>query len=271
MDISSLKIAIVCDWLKDWGGAEQVLYDILEVFPHADIYSSIFFPEKFPELRGRVQTTFLQNIPFLSNRPKMIPFLRTYAFESLDLTGYDIVISSSSAESKGILTRAETLHICYCHTPTRYYWSHAQEYARNPEFGWLNPLARLLIPFFFHRLRMWDFQAAQRVDIFLANSETTAARIQKYYRRTSSIINPGLDDTQFTLRSDKSDYFMALGRIIPYKRFDLLVETFNQNGLPLKIVTFQQNRLQEQLRAKSKPNIEWILQTSHAEKVELYQ
>lgn len=102
MELKDLKIAVVCDWLKDWGGAEQVLYDILEVVPHADIYSSIFDPKNFPELTGmNVTTSFIQNLPFLSERPKMIPFLRTFAFESFDLSKYDLVISSSSAESKG--------------------------------------------------------------------------------------------------------------------------------------------------------------------------
>lgn len=134
MELKELKIAIVCDWLKDWGGAEQVLYDMLEILPHADVYSSVFHAKNFEALEGKVTTTFLQKIPFFKSRPKMIPFLRTYAFESLDFTGYDIVISSSSAESKGIITGSNTLHVCYCHTPTRYYWSHTHEYQKNPEF-----------------------------------------------------------------------------------------------------------------------------------------
>lgn len=258
MELKQLKIAVVCDWLKDWGGAEQVLYDILEVVPHADVYSSVFDPRNFPALQGRVKTTFLQKLPILRNRPKMIPFLRTYAFESLDLTEYDVVISSSSAESKGIITGANTLHICYCHTPTRYYWSHTHEYQQNPEFGWMNPIARIVMPWFFHRLRLWDFAAAQRVDYFLANSQTTARRIAKFYRRDAQVLNPGIDAKSFALQTEKQDYFMALGRIIPYKRFDLLVETFNRNGLPLKIYTSQRNALQKELEEKSLGNIEWV-------------
>ncbi len=271
MDVKQLRIAIVCDWLKDWGGAEQVLYDMLEVVPQADIFCPTFDPKNFPELEGRVTTSFIQKIPVIRHHPKLIPFLRTYAFESMDFTGYDIVISSSSAESKGIITGTQTRHICYCHTPTRYYWSHAHQYMKNPEFGWLNPVARLLMPYMIHRLRMWDFLAAQRVDTFIANSATTAKRIAKYYRRESDIIHPGIDEARFVLQAEKKDYFLALGRIVPYKRFDLLVETFNLNGLPLKIVTSTRNPLQEELQKKSLPNIDWVFDVTNDAKIELYQ
>lgn len=271
MDVKQLRIAIVCDWLKDWGGAEQVLYDMLEIIPHADIFCPTFDPKNFPELEGKVTTSFIQKIPILRNRPKLIPFLRTYAFESMDFSGYDLVISSSSAESKGIITGADTRHICYCHTPTRYYWSHTHHYQKNPEFGWLNPLARLFMPFMIHRLRMWDFLAAQRVDTFIANSQTTAKRIAKFYRRESEILNPGLDATSFVLKAEKKEYFLALGRMVPYKRFDLLVETFNRNGLPLKIVTSTRNDLQKELQGKSLANVEWVFDVTDNQKIELYQ
>ena len=142
---------------------------------------------------------------------------------------------------------------------------------KNPEFGWLNPVARLLMPYMIHRLRMWDFLAAQRVDTIIANSATTAKRIAKYYRRSSEIIHPGIDETRFTLQVEKKDYFLALGRIVPYKRFDLLVETFNLNGLPLKIVTSTRNPLQEELQKKSLPNIEWVFDVTNDSKIELYQ
>jgi glycosyltransferase involved in cell wall biosynthesis len=118
---------------------------------------------------------------------------------------------------------------------------------------------------------MWDFLAAQRVDTFIANSATTAKRIAKYYRRESDIIHPGIDETRFVLQDEKKDYFLALGRIVPYKRFDLLVETFNLNGLPLKIVTSTRNPLQEELQKKSLPNIEWVFNVTNDAKIELYQ
>ncbi len=128
------------------------------------------------------------------------------------------------------------------------------------------------MPRMFHKLRIWDYLAAQRVDTFVANSRTTAKRIAKFYRRESEILHPGIDSKTFVIgEHEKKDYFLALGRIIPYKRFDLLVETFNRNGLPLKIVTNQQNRLQKELESKSQPNIEWIFGADDAQKIELYQ
>ncbi len=244
---------------------------MLEVVPQADVFSPVFDPKNFPELVGKVTTSFVQKIPVLKHRPKLIPFLRTYAFESMDFSGYDLVISSSSAESKGIVTGTETRHVCYCHTPTRYYWSHAQQYAKNPEFGWLNPIARLFMPYMIHRLRMWDFLAAQRVDAFVANSHTTARRISKFYRRESEVLHPGIDSDRFVIGEEKKDYFLALGRVVPYKRFDLLVETFNRNGLPLKIVTSQQNKLQKSLQAISKENIEWVFGVDHEQKIGYFQ
>lgn len=244
---------------------------MLEVLPNAHVYSSIFDAKNFPELEGHVRTTFIQKIPFLRNRPKLIPFLRTYAFESLDLSEYDLVISSSSAESKGIITSIDTLHVCYCHAVTRYYWGHTHAYQKNPEFGWLNPLARMLMPYLLHRLRIWDSVAAGRVDAFLSNSIATKRRISKYYRRNSELIYPGIDEELYIPGSVRSDYFLAVGRIIPYKRFDLLVETFNQNGLPLRILTNQDNELHRELKRKSNPNIEWILQESHEQKIRFYQ
>ncbi len=272
MAFEDKRIAIVCDWLKDWGGAEQVLYDLLEIFPHADLYTSVFIEKNFPDLAFReVRTTFLNKIPFIRTRPKLVPFLRPYAFESLDLRGYDIVISASSAEAKGIITQPETLHICYCHSPTRYYWSHAHEYMQNPEFGWLNPLARLVMPYFFHRLRLWDIAASARVDAFIANSRNTANRIAKYYRRESTVITPGIDSSRFTLETDKSNFYLAVGRIIPYKRYDLLVDAFNENGKELVIVTNTENKLQKELMKRSKSNITWKFGVTHSEKIKLYQ
>ena len=269
----NIRIAIVCDWLRDRGGAELVLEYIAEAFPTADIYTSVYAPERFPFLAGRqVFTSFIQYIPFFSTHPKVCPFLRPHAFESFDLSGYDLVISSSSAESKGIITRPDTLHVCYCHTPTRYYWSHYHEYRDMLEFGWLNPLARVVMPPMIHRLRMWDYLAAQRVDTFIANSHTTAGRIAKYYGRESTVVMPGIDTTRYGLAEGMRDgYYLAIGRTIPYKKFDLLVDTFNQNKKPLIIATSTENRLSETLRRRSNANIEWRFHVSEPEKIHLYQ
>ncbi len=267
------KIAIVCDWLKDWGGAEQVLADMLELFPQADVYSSVYFPEKFTKLLGntKVTSSFLQKIPFVRSRPKLFPWLRPYAFESFDLSEYDVVISSSSAESKGIITKPETVHVCYCHSPTRYYRSHTHEYQKMLEFGFFNPLARLVMPMMLKRLREWDRDAADRVDDFVANSNNTAKRIAKYYRRPATVITPGIDTEKFVVETEKEDYYLAVGRIIPYKKFDLLVDAFNASGKRLVIATSTENALFKELFKKSQPNIEWAIGVTNEEKVRLFQ
>lgn len=273
------RVALVCDWLRDRGGAEQVVADLLEVFPDAEVFSSVYFPRNFRDLFGPsgkfpnkcVRTSFLQKIPFVRSRPKLFPWLRPYAFESFDLSAYDVVVSSSSAESKGVITKPETVHVCYCHSPTRYYWSHAHEYLRMLEFGWLNPVARAFMPILLKGLREWDRDAADRVDDFVANSQTTAKRIAKYYRRPSTVISPGIDFSKFAVETEKDDYYLAVGRMIPYKKFDLLVDAFNANGKRLVIATSTRNKLFDELFRKSKPNIEWLTDVSDDEKIALFQ
>ena len=189
--LDGLRIAIVCDWLRDDGGAELVVRHLSEIFPQADIYTSVYEPRAFLWLAGRrVVTSFIQGLPFFASRPKLALMFRPFAFESFDLSGYDIVISSSSAESKGVITKPETLHVCYCHTPTRYFWSHYHEYRDMMEFGWLDALGRALMPYIVSRLRIWDLAAAARVDAFIANSENTRRRIAKYYRRDAVVVYP---------------------------------------------------------------------------------
>ena len=253
-----LKIALVADWIKDLGGAEKVFMDLMEIYSEADIFTSVFYQFWNPAFDDkRIFVSFLQKLPFAAKINKMIPFLRPYAFESLDLSEYDIVISSSSAESKWIITKPETIHFCYCHTPTRYYWSHYFEYFDRLEFGILNPIAKYLMPKFIHKLRAWDYCAAQRVDYFIANSINTKNRIAKYYRRESEVIYPSIDVSSFPFSAVKSDYYFYVWRTIPYKKFDLLVDAFNENGKRLILATATNNKLFKELKAKSKSNIEW--------------
>lgn len=270
MSLENKKIAIVCDWIKDWGWAELVLSHMMEAFPDADIYTSIFFQEKNPLFKNRkVFTSFIQKIPLLNRSHKLALMFRPYAFESFDLSQYDIVISSSSAESKGIITKPETLHFCYCHTPTRYFWSHYHEYLDMMEFGFLNPLAKWLMPKLVHSLRLWDFLASKRVDYFLANSQNTAWRIAKYYKQESTVIYPGVETDQFVL-TEKKDFYLYVGRVIPYKKFDLVVEAFNKNKKPLVIVTNTKNKLQKHLEKISQENIIWKKDISREELRSLY-
>ncbi|MDD5769822.1 MAG: glycosyltransferase [Candidatus Gracilibacteria bacterium] len=260
MNLENKKIAIVCDWLKDFGGAELVLSHILEIFPKADIFTSVFFMHGNEIFKGRkITTSFIQKIPFLNKSHKLALILRPFAFESFDLSEYDIVISSSSAESKGIITKPETIHICYCHTPTRYFWSHYHEYLGMAEFGFLNPIAKWLMPKIVHKLRMWDFLASKRVDYFIANSKNTKSRINKYYKSDSEVIYPGLDVNSIPFSEEKDDYYFYNGRCIPYKKFDLIVETFNKNGKNIIISTNTDNKLYRELKQKSKSNIIWKL------------
>lgn len=221
MNLENKKIAIVADWLIDFWWAELVISHLLEMFPDADIYTSVCFMDH-PMLRGRrVYTSWLQKIPFLNRKHKLAGLLRPWAFRSFDLSGYDIVICSSSAESKQIAmgkwnssekwkVKSEkngkklwTLNselwtqkpkvFVYCHTPIRYYWSHAKEYEDMMEFGVLNPLVKWV----FRRVKWWmqrvDYEGAQKVNYFIANSRTTADRIKKYYDRDSEVIYPGVE------------------------------------------------------------------------------
>lgn len=259
-NLETKRTAIICDWIKDWGWAEIVLEQLLEIFPYADIYTSVFFQDKNLVFKWRkITTSFIQNIPLLNKSHKLALTLRPLAFESFDLSEYDIVISSSSAESKWVITKPDTLHICYCHTPTRYFWSHYHEYINMMEFGLLNPIAKWLMPKLVHKLRQWDFVASKRPDAFIANSQNTAKRIEKYYKRESEVIYPCLDIKNIAFETEKDDYYFYNGRCIPYKKFDLIVEAFNTNWKKIKIATNTDNKLYRKLKAKSNHNIEWIL------------
>ena len=270
-DLSEKKVAIVCDWIKDWGGAEQVLSQLLKIFPNADIYTSVFF-QKHNSLfdKNNVYTSFIQKIPFLNKRHKMSLFLRPLAFEGFDLRDYDIVISSSSAESKWVITKLSTLHVCYCHTPTRYFWSHYHDYKNMMEFWWLNGIAKFFMPKMTHSLRKWDYVAAQRPDYYIANSKNTAKRIHKYYWRDAEVIYPWIDVDSFEYSDEKEDYYLAVWRIIPYKKFDLLVDAFNKNWKNLIIVTSTDNNLSNTLRQKSESNVTWRMNVDNKQLRYLY-
>lgn len=256
--IENKKVAIVCDWIKDWWGAELVLSDLMTIFPDADIYTSVFFAWDREIFKWRnVKTSFIQKIPFFNKNHKMAIFLRPFAFESFDLSEYDIVISSSSAESKWIITKPETLHFCYCHTPTRYFWSHTFEYKNMKEFGFFNLLASIFMTPIIHKLRMWDFCASFRVDYFIWNSQNTANRVKKYYKRDSEVITPWVNLSKVTPKFEKSDFYFFDSRCIPYKKFDLVVDAFNKNWKKIILSTNTDNKLYRGLKKKSNSNIEW--------------
>ncbi len=261
------KIALVADWITHWGGAERIFVKLMEMYPEAEIYTSVFFPERPEAFRGRkIHTSFLQYIPFLNRRHKLCMLLRPLAFWSFNFQDYDLVISSSSAEAKGIYTAWKTKHVCYCHTPTRYLWSHSEAYKNFLEFGWLNWLARMVIPFAFRTMKKWDYRAAQRPDIFIANSLTTQSRIATFYERESTVVYPFFNQKHdLPLLWDRDEYYVSLGRIVPYKRVDLAIAACNQLWLRLKIFTNTNNSESRRLQKISWPTIEWIFGASDRE------
>jgi len=232
------KVAIVIDWLTNMGGAENTVLALHEAFPDAPIYTSVYTPETMPAFKAiDIHTTYLQNLPKPFRKlHKFFPILRTHAFAKLDLNEFDIIISCSSAESKQVRkTRKDQIHICYCFTPIRYYWSHYDEYKNDPGFGKLNWLIRLAMPFIVPPQKKADYKAAQEVDLFIAISTEVQQRIRKFYNKPSTIIYPPVDVARFEPSRERGQYYVALGRQVPYKRIDLAVAAATKLNLPLKV------------------------------------
>ena len=264
-----MNVALVHDYLNQYGGAERVLEALAEVFDNAPIYTLIYDSKITDKIfPGRkIQASFLQKIPFIKSHHRFFPPLMPLAVEKFDLSHYDLVISDSAAFSKGIITNPETLHICYCHTPTRYAWDDSHKYIR--EFN-MPLLAKIFIPFFMNYLRLWDREAAYRVDKFICNSNFVAQRIKKYYKQEAKVIYPPVDAKFFTL-SDKpvGDYFLMVGRLLVYKRFDVAIEAFNKLELPLKIIGDGPER--KKLQKLANWNIEFLGELPSDKIKEYYQ
>jgi len=232
-----MKVAIVHDWLTNLGGAERVVFELHQLFPKAPIYTSVYDKAALPMFENAdVRTTYLQRFPF-KHKQQLYASFRPRAFKKLDLSEYDLVISSSSAESKQVRVKDGAIHVCYCHTPIRYYWSNYTEYIANPGMGVLNPLVRYILPVMVPFLRRSDYKAAQRVTAFVANSNEVKNRIKKYYDRDSVIISPPVDVERFVPsgKTERSGFIIA-GRQTSYKRVDLAVEACTQLGLNLTVV-----------------------------------
>jgi glycosyltransferase involved in cell wall biosynthesis len=233
-----MKSALVHEWLtpKATGGSELVVQAILAQMP-ADVYALIDFESTNPEsyLYGRrIGTTFLQHFPFARNGvQKYLPLL-PLAIEQLDLRPYDLILSSSHAVAKGVLAAPQQLHICYCHTPMRYAWDLTFDYLNNSKVG--QGLPGLLTRYLLHQLRQWDVISAHRVDYFIANSRHTARRIWRCYRREAKVIYPPVDLQRFTTQAPKADYYLTVCRLVSYKKVELIVQAFNQLGLPLIVI-----------------------------------
>lgn len=223
------RIAIVHDWLTTYSGAERVLEQLLVRYPEADLFTVCdFLPEdRRAFLRGKVPgTTFVQRLPRARTAYRSYLPLMPLAVEQLDLSGYDLIVSSSHAVAKGVLTGPDQLHISYVHSPIRYAWDLQHQYLR--ESGLDRGVKGALARYFLHRMRMWDARTANGVDCFLANSAFIARRIWKTYRREADVVYPPVDVDAFPLRADKEEYYLAASRLVPYKKMALVVEAFGQ-------------------------------------------
>lgn len=232
------KIAIVCEFLTVMGGAENVVLELHKMFPRAPIYTALYNPAKVPAFKNAiVRPSYLQKLPsFLRKSHRLFPTLAVNAFKKMDLSEYDIIITSAYLNANHVQkTRPGQKIISYCHTPARYYWSHYNLYRQQPGFGALNPIIKLLYPPMVKKQRKLDYAAAQNVDVFIANSTETQKRIKKYYGKPSTVIYPPVAVDRFTPQRTRSDYYVTLGRQLPNKRFDLAVAACKQLGVPLKV------------------------------------
>ncbi len=254
-----MRVVLVHDYLIRFGGAERVLLSLQKIFPQAPIYTLLYDKEKmeryFPNTK--IRTSFLEKLPLAKKYHRLLAPLMPAAVESLDLRDFDFIISSSSAFIKGLILRPRTIHICYCHNPTRFLWDYTYQYNGGPSF-----LRRMII----HYLRLWDKAAANRVDYFIANSKATARRIKKYYGRQAKVIYPptgtvpeGQSSQNGTLpqgRSLSADYFLIVSQLTPYKRIDLAIDAFNKLELPLIIIG--QGRDKKRLEKMAQANIKFL-------------
>lgn len=222
-----MKVAIVHEWFVTYAGSERVVEQILNCFPDADLFSLIdFIPtNERGFLRNKeVTTSFLQKMPFIKTKYRHYLPLMPLAIEQFDLSGYDVIISSSHAVAKGVLTGPDQLHICYCHSPIRYAWDLQAQYLQ--EAGLTQGIKSWLTRYLLHKIRIWDYRTANGVDYFIANSNFIARRVKKVYGRDSTVIYPPVDIEKFTPQFNKEEYYFTASRMVPYKKISLIAEAF---------------------------------------------
>ncbi len=252
-----MKTALIADWLPTFGGAEHVLASIRKLFPDAPIFTTVAKKEKLgPLATADIRTSSLQKwYRLLGRHQYLLPWMpRT--IENINLSSFDLILSSSHAVGKGIIPPSHAVHVCYCHTPMRYAWEMEGEYLK--DFKLRGPL-KWFAQSQLKKLRRWDLSNSKRVDVFIANSKETQSRIKKLYNRDSVVIQPPVDDRFFVqdLSSvPKENHFLAIGRFVPYKRFDLLIETANALGFPLKIIGRGDD--EKRLRKLAGPTVEFL-------------
>lgn len=250
------NVGIVTDWLVTYAGAERVVKEFIDLYPTAELYSVIDFlnDEARKQLNNKqAKTTFIQNLPFSrTNYQKYLP-LMPLAIEQLDVTSHDVVLSSSHAVAKGVLTGPDQLHLSYVHSPIRYAWDLQHQYLRESFLnkGIKGMLAKILL----HKMRIWDYRTANGVDHFIANSKFIARRIKKVYGRDADVIYPPVDVERFTLNENKENYYFTASRLVPYKRIDLIVEAFSH--MPdKKLLVIGDGSEMNKIKSKASKNIE---------------
>ncbi|MCP5433614.1 MAG: glycosyltransferase [Alphaproteobacteria bacterium] len=228
-----MRTAIVHYWLFHMRGGEKVVEALCELYPDADIFTHLYDPSELSSAISshRVATTFIARLPFARRLYRHYLPLMPLALEELDLSAYDLVISSEAGPAKGVITRPDALHVCYCHSPMRYLWDQYHIYLKTAGLP-----TRALMPLLFHGLRQWDVASASRVDHFIANSTAVAARIRKFYRRDAEVIPPPVDAANFSSADQRRDYYLFVGQLVGYKRADLAVEAFNRLGKRLVVI-----------------------------------
>ena len=246
-----MKVAIIHYWLVGMRGGEKVVQELCKIYPQADIYTHAYNPKEISDTinKHNIKTTFIQNLPFAQKKyQSYLPFM-PLALEQLDLRGYDLVISSESGPSKGVITDPNSLHLCYCHSPMRYIWDMYQDYFQNA--GYIRKL--LMVPLT-HYLRTWDVSSSNRVDQFVANSSFIQKRIRKFYRREAQIIHPPVNTNDFSVSSENEDFYLMVGQLVDYKRTDLAVNAFNK--LNKKLVIIGAGDQLKMLKSIAKNNVE---------------
>jgi glycosyltransferase involved in cell wall biosynthesis len=248
-----MRVAIIHDYLNQYGGAERVLEALHELYPDAPVFTSLYDAEAMPDQYRTwdIRTSFMQRLPGWRTQFRRYFLLYPTAFESFDLNAFDLIVSSSSAYAKGVIPRPGAVHVCYCHTPMRFAWRTSDYVAREGIAG----LQGAVLPFALTYVRLWDAVASDRVDAFAANSHEVARRIQRYYRREAEVIPPPVDLLPYAPQP-VGDFYLAGGRLIPYKRIELIVEAFTKLRLPLKI--FGDGRDRSRLERLAGPNVEFL-------------
>ncbi|HBR7678874.1 TPA: glycosyltransferase family 4 protein [Klebsiella pneumoniae] len=251
-----INIGVVADWLVTYAGAERILSEMFDIFPDAELYSIVdFLSDEAREYfhNKKAKTTFIQNLPFAKSKYQNYLPLMPLAIEQLDVSGHDIILSSSHAVSKGVLTGPDQLHISYVHSPIRYAWDLQHQYLK--ESGLDHGVKGIIAKWLLHKIRIWDYRTASGVNHFVANSKFIARRINKVYGRTADVIYPPVDVKRFTLNENKKDYFVTASRLVPYKRVDLIVEAFSH--MPDKqLVVIGDGSDMKKIKAKATANIE---------------